>query len=140
MANAYILIDGDRFEFMGEVTVDFLGYENSVEFSRGGVSYPTSTTRPKRVSVESLKFDLGDLAGLMEFMQSCRARSDKFVATVVFDDECDAAQGGRWDFFGCLLEGTPTAALYARTITGFSFTYEQARRTAEGSAAATVAA
>lgn len=130
MPNAHLYVEGEEWSIMGNVVDSFVPYTNNVETARNGRTFPNQETRTRKLRVDEVKADPAELDAILEFFEGCRAVNDKFVVTVVLNDDCDPQNGGRWDYFGALINGEGAEfSIFERKITGLEFSYEERRST-----------
>lgn len=124
MAFARLIIDGQDWEFAGDIEDKFLGFSNTLSATRSGKVYAESQPSVKTVSVGDIMADPSEFEVIEDFFKTCGTR--KFVVTVVIGEDCDVGNGrARYIYTGAVIDGdSPTINFITKKVSDFSFGYE----------------
>lgn len=121
MTLARIYVDGQNWEFMGEVTDKFLPFTNTLAASRSGRIYATSEAKPRMLTVEEIKVNPDEVEEIEAFLIECSTK--RMNITVSLDADCASGEQ-EFIYLNCLLSGDPEHGMFARKISGFEVGYE----------------
>ena len=124
MSYARFIIDGQDWEFAGDIEDKFLPYSNTLSATRSGRIYSESQPAVRTVTVGDIMADPAEFAIIEDFFKNCGSR--RFVVTIVLGEDCGVDNGSaRYIYTGCLIDGdSPTVNMISKKVSDFAFGYE----------------
>jgi hypothetical protein len=117
-------IDGESWSIMGNVTIDFMPYENKPEAARDGRIFNVTDTKVPMFKLDKIMVDKTEVADLIAFITDCSSKV--FSCLLSFDSDCgDAALIGTDMYFAkCRIAGSPSYSPFENSVSGFEVSYE----------------